>query len=362
MNSIVRSLGIVVGIPTLIASIYFGVMASDVFVSEARFAIRSANGGSSGGGLAAILASPVIAAGSNETMVVADYLHSQDMLNKIRERMDFDAHYTNPSIDRLTRLNEKATQEQMLKYFQHQVDVVRDTQSQVVTLRARAFDPRTAQQLASLVIELSEELVNEMSHRIEVDALAMARDEVERATQKVSMASNELTRFRNTRESINPAEESSALLGIVSNLEARLIESRTELIEKQAFIREDSPIIISLKNRIKALTRQLSLERGRLVGADGTHMSGLIQDYGPLVLSQELAQRQYTSALNSLEVARLEAQRKKQYIVTFIEPGLPDAAMEPRRFLEVLTVAILAFLSYMIGGLMWSALRDHIGR
>ena len=362
MKSIVRSLIIVVGIPTLIATIYFGLIASDVFVSEARFAIRSANGSGSGTGLAAILASPVIASGSSETMVIADYIHSQDMLNKIRERMDFDARYTNPSVDMFSRLDAQATQEEILKYFQRQVDVVRDTQSQVVTLRARAFDPHTAQQLADLLIELSENLVNEMSRRIEVDALTIARDEVERATQKVSMASDELTRFRNTRESINPAEESSAMLGIVSSLEASLIVSRTELTEKLAYIREDSPIIVSLKNRVKALERQLSLERGRMVGGDGTEMSGLIQDYGPLALSQELAQQQYTSALTSLEVARLEAQRKKQYIVTFIEPGLPDEALEPRRFLEILTVTILAFLSYTIGGLMWSALRDHIGR
>ena len=362
MKSIVRSLCVVVGIPTFIATIYFGVIASDVFVSEARFAIRSANGSTSSGGLAAILASPVIASGSSETMVVADYIHSQDMLNKIKERMDFSAHYTDPSIDKFSRLNKHATQEQMLEYFQHQVDVVRDTQSQVVTLRARAFDPHTAQQMADLLIELSEDLVNEMSRRIEVDALAIARDEVERATLKVSMASEELTRFRNARESINPAEESSAMLGIVSNLEAKLIVSRTELTEKLAYIREDSPIIVSLKNRVKALERQLSLERGRIVGGDGAQMSGLIQDYGPLALSQELAQRQYTSALTSLEVARLEAQRKKQYVVTFIEPGLPDDALEPRRFLEVLTVAILSFLSYTIGGLMWSALRDHIGK
>ena len=361
MNSIVRSLIIVVGIPTLIATFYFCKMASDIYVSEARFAIRSA-AGSSGGGLAAILSSPVISSGSSETMIVADYLHSKDMLRKIRERMDFDNHYSDQSIDRFARLNEHSTQEQVLKYFQHQVDVVRDTQSDVVTLRARAFDPNTAQKLANLVIELSEELVNEMSHRIEEDTLATAHAEVERATQKVSVASREMTSFRNTRESINPAEESSAMLGIVSNLEARLIENRTTLIEKQAFIRDDSPVIISLKNRINALSKQLSLEKGRLVGVDGTQMSSLIQDYGPLALAEQLAQHQYTSALNSLEVARLEAQRKKQYIVTFIEPGLPDEALEPRRFMEVLTVAIFAFLSYLIGGLLWSALRDHIGR
>ena len=91
-------------------------------------------------------------------------------------------------------------------------------------------------------------------------------------------------------------------------------------------------------------------------------MNNLIESYQPLMLEQEMAQQQYASALTSLEVARVEAQRKKQYLITFIQPNLPDQAVEPRRFNEVLTVMLFSFLLYMIGGLMWSALKDHIGR
>jgi capsular polysaccharide transport system permease protein len=363
MNAVIKTIAIVVGIPTLIASIYFGLIASDIYVSEARFAIRSAKSGGSSGGLAAILASPIASGGTQDTQVVADYVQSQDMLNKISERLDIRGHYSDTDIDVLARLDEDATREQALDYFSQQVNVLRDSGSDVVTLQVRAFNPETAQQITQQIIELSESLVNNMSNRIEEDALATARAEVDRAALKVQRASSELTSFRNTNASLNPAEESSALMGIVAGLEGRLIESRADLSEKEAFMKSDSPAIVSLRNRVNALSRQLRLEKGRLVGGEeGQQLSGLIEDYQPLALSRELAQLQYTSALSSLEIARLEAQRKKQYIVTFIAPSLPDEAVQPRRFMEVLTVMVFSFLLYLVGGLMWSALKDHVSK
>jgi capsular polysaccharide transport system permease protein len=214
-----------------------------------------------------------------------------------------------------------------------------------------------------LVIDLSEDLVNKMSDRIEEDALQSARDEVEIAAAKVHKASLSVSAFRDNNASLNPAAESSALLRIVSGIETKLIESRAQLGEKMAYMREGSPEIVSLKNRINALSRQLGIEKGRLSSSDeGKGMGDLIEDYQPLMLDQELARQQYASALGSMELARLETLRKKQYLVTFVQPSLPDDAIEPRRFNRILTVMVFSFLVYLLIGLLWSALKDHIGR
>lgn len=363
MQAIFRSLAIVVGVPTLLAVLYFGVFASDIYVSEARFAIRSAKAGGSVNGLSAILSSPIVSGSSNETDVVVDYVHSQDMLEKVSRSLDVRAHFSQNTIDPLARLDEDASQEKLLQHFADHVSLVTDGSSGVVTLTTRAYDPETAQRLGSLVIDLSENLVNTMSARIEEDALDSARAEVELAAEKVRAASVSVTAFREDNVSLNPAAESNALLSIVSGLETQLVSTRASLSEKLAFMRADAPEVISLRNRIKALERQLSIEKGRLSGGESdSALSGLIESYQPLILEQEIAQQQYTSALSSLELARIEAQRKKQYLVTFIQPSLPDEALEPRRLNRILTVAVFSFLIYLIGGLMWSALKDHIGR
>ncbi len=363
MRHIFGSLGVVVGVPTLLAVIYFGLLASDVYVSESRFAIRSAKSGAAVSGLAAILSSPIVSSSSSESMVVIDYARSQDMLKSVSSELDVRAHFSQPDVDWLSRLDENASEEELLEHFNQHVSLISDSASGVVTLKTRAYEPEVAQQLGSLIIDLSERLVNQMSARMEEDALATARSEVERAAAKVRAASDVLTEFRDDNVSINPAAESNALLNIVSGLEMQLVETRATLSEKLSYMRPSAPEVVVLRNRINALERQLSIEKGRLSGTDsGTALSGLIESYQPLVLEQEIAQQQYASALSSLELARIEAQRKKQYVVTFIRPSLPDQALEPRRFNRIMTVALFSFLIYLVGGLMWSALKDHIGR
>jgi capsular polysaccharide transport system permease protein len=86
-----------------------------------------------------------------------------------------------------------------------------------------------------------------------------------------------------------------------------------------------------------------------------------VGNYQPLLLEQEIAQQGYASSLASFEAARIDAQRKKQYLITFIEPNLPDAATEPRRLIKIVTVMVYSFLAYLIFGLLWSALKDHMG-
>lgn len=364
MNAIVRSLLVVVGMPTLLAVVYFGFIASDVYVSESRFAIKSSKGGGPSTGLEALVSVPIVSGGGgSEILVVTDFSESQDMMLMIQEQLDIKSHYSSDSIDLLSRLSGDATVEAMLDYFREHVHMFRDSTSDVVTLTTRAYDPVMSQQIASLVIELSEGLVNTMSTRIEDDALLTARNEVQLAEDKVKAASASVTAFRRTSSSLNPTVESGALLSIVAGLETRLIEARSLLSEKRAYMRENSAEIVTLKNRIQAISRQMALEKGRLSGGESEfEMGGLIEAYQPLILDQELARQQYASALSSLELARVEAQRKKQYLVTFIQPSLPEEAIEPHRLNRILTVMIFSFLIYIIMGLMWSALKDHIGR
>ena len=365
MRSVLKSLAIVVGIPTLVSILYFGFLASDVFVSVARFSIRSSDG-SSGAitGLAALLTTPGASGTGQETSVVKDYIYSADMLDKLSKQVQFEANYTNSEIDWLARLNDSSTREETLEYYQKQVDILRDTSSDVVTLKARAFTPEMAHAMAQEIIGQSEDLVNRLSARIESDALQSAHEEIERASGKVTDVGLRLSKFRNVNSSVDPAEEGSAVMGLLSGIEGKIVEVRTELDEIQAYMRDSAPEVVTLKNKLNALQKQRRIEKNRLIGEseDNDELSDLMEEYRPLVIEQELAQQQYASALASAEVARAEASRKKQYLITFIEPSLPDEAVEPRRLKMILTVFVFSFIFYSIGGLMWSALKDHVGR
>jgi len=220
------------------------------------------------------------------------------MLDKLIERVDLIGHYSDTDVDRLSRLPRDADREEILRYFNKHVRIDNDSTSDVMTVQVRAFDAKTA---------------------------------------------------------------STALFGRISSLEARLSETQAELTELLAYMREDSTDVVFLKNRITALRKQLALEKGRVTGGLDGSLGKLVESYQPLALEQQIAQQQYVAALAAMETARADAQRQKLYLVTFVAPSTPDASTEPRRLSKVLTVMIFSFLAYLIGGLLWSALRDHLG-
>lgn len=361
MKSIFRSLAAVVGMPTLFALVYYGLFATDMYVSEAKVAVRSAKSGISSTGLTALLSSPVLSSGGQDSQVVMDYSTSLDIVDELIQRVDFVGHFSNNNVDILSRLDADATRYDILDYYQKRVNIQRDVSSDVLTVEVRAFTPEMSQELARLIIELNENLVNDMSLRIEQDAVASAREEVDRAVTHLRKTAQDINQFQTANDSVSPRDESIALFGRVSAIESRLSETRAELSETLAYMRDDSADAVVLKNRIVALERQLQLEKGRVSGTGENDLGSLVENFQPLLLEQEIAQQGYAASLASFEAARMDAQRKKQYLITFVSPSLPDSSTEPRRLIKIITVMVYSFLAYLIFGLLWSALKDHMG-
>ncbi|MFQ5785605.1 MAG: hypothetical protein ACE5H8_12390 [Alphaproteobacteria bacterium] len=361
-SGLVRSFCLFVLLPTLIGGVYFGVIASDRYVAEARYAIRTGTQAPVGGFLENVLGSSSLGTSTSEDAgIVRDYILSRDMLEAIQKRVDIRAHYGSPEVDWPSRLRADASEEDLLEYFQDMVEVTIDANTNISTLRVRAFDRETARDIAQNLLDLSERLVNEMSERITEDTLRFARRELDRTVTQARMAATALTRFRKKSRSIDPGQETTAVLSIITELETRLAATRAELIEARSVMRDNSPQIQNLDARAAALERQVAEERDRLANTHSTDLTSLIDRYQPLVLEQELAKQRYSSALTSLEAALAEAQRQQRYLIAFVSPQLPDEATEPRRAWMVATVFACAFLIYAIGGLVWSAIKDHVG-
>ncbi len=352
--------------PSLLASIYYGLIASDIYISEARYAIRSNSDTPMTGMFDSLLTSGMGMSGgspaSEDAQIVKDYSLSHSMVEQLGERLNLRKHFTSKNIDFLSRFDENSSMEELLEYYQEIVEIDIDSGTNITTLRVRAFTPEKAKEIADTIINISEDLVNRMSDRMVNDFLRFARDEVGHAEQRVKATSKELTRFRSENRSIDPGEETSAVLGIVTELETQLATSRTELLEARSYLTRDSLQIKVLESKVAALEDQVTSERTRLANTDSMSIdfTKLIDLYEPLVLEQQLAREFYTSALSSLELARAEAQRKQRYLITFVEPKISDEAVEPERFYAISTVFALLLVIYGIGGLIWAAIKDHM--
>ena len=359
--AILRSFLIMVGLPTGLTGIYYWVSASDVFVSETRYAIRTGEQAPVTGLLASMLGPAATTRAGDDASIVRDYILARDMLDELDRRQDLRAHYAATTVDFLSRLRPDATEEEFLEYYRGKVEVEVEAGTDITVLKVRAFDAETARKIASEIIELSERLVNRMSERITDDTLRFARRELGQAETLVRQANQAITRFRNESRSIDPGEETAAVLSIITSLEGQLAGAKANLLETQGVMHSDSVQVKTLQNRVAALAQQVDSERARLASEGGSDLTRLIDGYAPLLLEQELAQHRYSSALASLEVARADAQRKQRYLIPFVKPALPDEAIEPERTMNTLIVFFAAGLIYGIGALMLASVYDHMG-
>ena len=350
-----RLLLLCVALPTAVAALYYGLMASDVYVSTAKFMIRGDQPLANGGLELALFG----VGGGEDSLIVREYVLSHGIVERLEEEVGLRRAYAAPAIDPLQRLSTKASDEDLAAYFEDMVEVQFDPESAVTALRVKAYSPEHAQRIAQAIMAQSEMLVNSLSERVTDDLLSFSRTELARAESRVATARRAITAYRDRTAALDPTREAGTILGIIGELEAKLAQERAGLLELRSYLREDSARITGLKARIAAFSQQIEEERSRLTGSANGRLSQVVANYEELQLELEFAQNVYTHILSSLEAARAEAQRQQKYLIQVVPPNLPDEALEPKRLQAILTVFLGSLLSYAIGALLIAAVREH---
>jgi len=348
-----------IGLPMLLVLIYFSFWASDMYVSETRFSLRSPEGGGSVEFLA--LFGQSTGSSGADAHVIQQFIESPVLLADLDQELQLKKHYQDSKSDYFSRLKSDPTKEEFLKYFLKQVSIHYDQMSGILKLKVRAFTPEMAQVICQSILTKSESLVNQLRERAMVDSLALTRGEVTKAEGRLSFAQKQLLTFRQKYNLLDPLAEAGAVQGVVAELESSAIKVRAELSEARSYMQEDSARVISLKARLNSLEEQSRIERIRLTGTDKKTVSSLAASYEDLVLEQEFAQKQFLSAMTSLEAARIRAEGQSRYLVAFIKPTLPEESMWPRRSYSIGVSLAAILLFYGLGSLIVAAVREHAG-
>ncbi len=113
-------------LPTLAGAIYYGLIASNRYVSEARFAIRPALGSSEkgivrdSGGTNSSGQSQMAA---QDTLITREYILSRPMLETIEAQLPLRQWFSSDSIDYFSRFDPEKPIEKFLRYWKRRVDV-----------------------------------------------------------------------------------------------------------------------------------------------------------------------------------------------------------------------------------------------
>jgi capsular polysaccharide transport system permease protein len=338
---------------------FFGLYASDRYVSETDFIVRSLTAKHSSG-LDMILKTFGLSAAQDDANAIVDYIQSRDAVRALEQRLPLRKIWSVPEGDRLSRYPRvwsKDSDESLYKYYLDRVTVVRNLSSGVATLRVSAFRPQDAKDIAEALLFLGEQLANRMNDRAQRDAISGAQREVDLAQQRVLQAQADLTAFRNKELLVDPGSASAKTLELVANLSAQLAAVSAN-IREVSVNSPTGPAVAPLKAKATALEQQIGLERAKLAGNDSA-LSGKIATYEQLIMSREFADRALASSITMLETARQDARRQQVYIEPIVLPMLSDESTEPRRIRGILTVMFVSLVLFTLAWVVLSGAREH---
>lgn len=356
-----KALLLTVLLPTFLSLLYFGLLASPMYIAEARFAVRGAETGGTAIGLTSLLLSSGASVGA-DAHIVAEYIQSPDIMEAIDGELHIFQHFSSRDYDLISRLTADATRDERLSYWQWAVKPSFDPETGIIALSVKAYDPATAKKLAEAVLAKSEALVNAMSRRAQDDAITLAMSEVKTAEARVSRAQEAMRAFRDRSGMLDPASTAGGLQGIVSQLEGEVVKVRAEIAEASTYMSKNAPALVGLHARLAAVEKQLASEKLRLAGeARPDSLTSFAGEYEELKTESEFARQQLVSAMTSLETVRVKAEAKSRYVVAFQTPPLPDESLYPRPFLFTAYVLVGALVLMGLCSLIIAAVREHAG-
>ncbi len=354
-----KILWLTVIIPTILACIYFGLIASDVYVSESRFVVRSPQRQTQTG-LNAFLAGTGFSRSQDDTYSVHDFVLSRDALKELDEQLGVRKAFSSRDADFINRfpgLDWDDSFESFYRYYKKRVGVDYDTVSSITTLNVRAFTAEDAKRINDLLLKMGERLVNNLNDRSRQDLIKFATQEVTIAETKAKTAALALSSFRTSQSVFDPDKQSAIQLQGVAKLQEELLATEAQLNQIKR-VSPKNPQVASLTSRVATLRSTIAAETSKVAGG-GASLTSKSANFERLVLDKGFADKQLASALTSLETARSEAERKQLYLERLVQPNLPDKALEPRRVRSIFMVFAVGMMAWGVISLLVASVKEH---
>lgn len=357
-----KEVGLFVLLPTLLTFGYCALVASPMYVSETKFAVRNAVEQPMGIDIASQLFKTA-STSVQDARIVDAYLRSPDVFEKLDSELQLMKHYSDTSRDWVSRLASSPTLWDKETFWQRVAQPKIDVDSGIVTFTVRAYTPDMAKNIAAGVLRQGEALINEMNERSRNDAIRLAESEVKVAQERIVKAQKALEAFRDEHKELDPKATATGLQSLVFELEGERAKVKAELAEARSYMKPTAPQVKALEKRLAAVETQLNAEKARIAGnpAGGNTINSWVSQYENLMIESEFAQKQLTTAMSAYEQARSMALAKSRYLVAIQQPTLPDESRYPRTWIFTLCAFFGFFLIYGLVRLIVASIREHAG-
>lgn len=347
-------------LPTGLAALYYGVMASDVYTSESRFVVRSPER-SIASPLGALFKGSGFSRSQDDSYTVQDFMLSRDALKKIDEQQGIGKAFASTTVDRLSRfagLDGDNSFEALHLYYKKKINIQLDSLSSISTLTVRAYTPEDAHRINEQLLQMSEALVNQLNERGRKDMIQYAAAEVAEAASRAKITSLSLAQYRNDKGVIDPEKQAAIPLQQIAKLQDEVIATKFQILQLEKVAKDNAQLPV-LRQRAQLLVGEIQAATAQVVGGGDRSLASKATEYQRLALEKEFADKMLASTMVALEQARSEAQRKQLYLERIVQPSKPDAALEPRRVRAILTVFVLGLVAMGILSMLITGIKEH---
>ena len=339
---------LVVALPVLLAVAYYGFIASDRFVSEAKFVVR-APGAGGGSGLSMVMRGDASNRTADDTHAVNAFVLSRDAASELARAHAFRDVMSRPEGDMFARFPNFYTRNNEEKFFEAYrrfVTVRVDSTTGISTLVVHAFRADDAKLIADAILASSERFVNRLHERATRDEIAFTRTLVDQARSQLTEVVERLAEYRNQEQTLDPQTESNSRLATLSKIATEISQLEAGLAQQLAMAPQ-SPAIGPMREVIQSMRNELDRQRRFLVG-DSSSMASKFEAYEMLIIERDLASRALVDAVVRMEKARQDGERQSMYLQRVVEPNQPDYPAAPYRLLGILFITALSFVMYAI--------------
>jgi capsular polysaccharide transport system permease protein len=343
----------------LAGSVYWGLIASDRYVAEARVIIqRSDLAGGQGMDFSSLLSGT---GGSNraDQLLMRDHLLSLDTLRQLEARLKLRQHYSSQG-DWLSRLwDPQASLEVFLEHYRGRVEVELDDYAGVLSIKTQAYTPEMAQAIAAGLVDQGETTMNTMARALAQEQVNFLAQQVAQLQARAQVARQAVLKYQNLKGLLSPQASAENVAAIVNRLEGQLAELQTRRSSLLAYLQPASAGVVELEQQIAAVQKQIASETARLVSPGGKTLNASVEEFQRLELEAQFAQDVYKTALVALEKGQVEATRTLKKVSVLQSASLPEYPLRPRRAYSILVFVLGTALMAGVLQLLTAIVRDH---
>ena len=298
---------------------------------------------------------------TQDIYTIQTYLSSYDELQSLDKLFNLKKHYMSNKIDIVERLKTWNTKEDFLNLYQKRLQIIFDPTTGILNIAFLHTNPKTSYKIVNQLINDANKKLNKYNKLIAQKQLKFITKQVEDNKIALNKSIKRLEEFQNKHSLLDPTQTAQAQFGLLSSLQAELVQKKAKLNQLLQYMNEKNFEVIRLKNDIKETQKTLNKMKQKLASKDNKKSLNLyIFEFDRLKSMVELNTELYKQSLLQLEQIKAEINKNSKMLLVLTKPYIPQGYKYPEKLKDIITLLLILGLLYGIISLIEAIIKEHI--